>query len=1174
MAKRAIDIGFGPDQPRPEEVESLSTRAAILKGVRDGIAQVGLSQANQAIQGPMGVADALVGALIEPANDGVAYAQQLRDHISAYAHTSALNAIQGPLRTGIALGYSPQGTPLLRDPRARKRRSRKKGAAESETLAQPQDMTAVNPVMQAPDTAGVLTPGFPASEPGSLLVGGGGNARPATVTQAPTEPGAGGIPGTPGGTALPPGTIFPGLPPIEVPPGMQFPPLQPPVKPPVLIKPLPPPVKPPGGIAPILPQPVQPAPPQTECCEGPPVIVQPPACPRCGGVIVPILLPGPPAPDITLSCPACPSCGAAQPPIFFPGSPPNVGGSNISAGASSGTSTSAPAAPSPPPAETEGPINVTVNLPPPPAPAPPIVPPVAPVSCPTCSIDWLTLHYPDFVLAQRAAEHTDFDILSAAVKLGICCLSTPLAMPDCSMPFLARMVPEFVAAGQAEGLSDDEILQSAFDIGLCAAAPPQYHLGEEAVTQIAPGSAEALAAEFDPTTAGEAQPKAAIPVNTDATEFCWEVWAIPSPDDVGLPDLTGGASCLVGWERAVWGVMTALSEQIKKAANCEKGGFTEAVGEYAANMWNTNTWWGRILAQVMRAAAWYVREIASNAVQMENWVAALTGCGSGETGPVILAGLLVGVITKWGVDLPRPLFNALETASNMACPSKAPTGAEVNALRTEGLISVPDWECVHRREGNILSYQEMIAKAQQQTIDTDDIIDALSRKIITEDQALALFRRAGWRLKFPDGSDTAPDLGDENVNGYTIDERLEIRRKLAEFLPTPTEAVQWMIKDVADPQIQKTFLLDAEFKQKYQGRVKEVFDANRFRPEDAENTWRAHWRNMAPHQLYELHKRLRPGWTALMPDAEVTHLVEAICPRKPNIQGFDPLANRPMSNGFPVPTYCEELTDVAMQRQWLESLTTTGYHVSEGLGQDDYPAFWRQRLLAISYRVVTRVDARRAYETSQIDQARLESIFQDQGYSPGDSHILAGFYRIAAEQLHSRRPVCNQWIKDGYDPQLLKTALITQGMRPDMWDDVYANVKARRAISIQVECIRGIKNRYMKYLIRTDQADQQLKDLKLDGVRIVELLNEWDCIRAQTTKQETATEICGMFKAGIITGREALDAIKRSGYTFQQATKILSLCYLKPMPKGLKAMPKPGTPEFVAMQEALGTALG
>lgn len=1174
MAKRAIDIGFGPDQPTPQEVESLSTRAAILRGVRDGISQAALAQANQAIQGPMGLADELVGALIEPANDGVAYAQQIRDALSAEAAQHALNAIQGPLRTGIALGYSPQGTRLLSDPRARKRRSRKKGAPESETLAQPRDMTAVNPVVQAPDTAGVLASGFPTAEPGSLLVGGGGNARPSIVTQAPTEPGAGGIPGTPGGTALPPGTIFPGLPPIEVPPGMQFPPLQPPVKPPILIKPLPPPQQPPGGAAPILPQPVQPAPPETKCCEGPPVIVQPPKCPQCGGVIVPILLPGPPPPNITLSCPACPSCGTEQPPIVIGGgisSTGPVGGNVGAASGASGTTTTTPGG------GTAGTV-AGPTLPIGTAPAPPAQPPgTAPGqqgTCPTCSIDWLTLNYPDFVLAQRAAEHTDFDILSAAVKLQICCLNTPLQMPACSMPFLAREVPAFVAAGQAEGLSDDEILQSAFDVGLCAYAPPQLKLGEEAVTLIAPGSAEQLAAEFDPSAAGEAPRPSYIPVTTDATEFCWQVFALPGPDDVPVSFGTAGANCLIGWERAAWGILSALATQIEKAANCESGGISNALGEAGASLWNMNTWWGKILGQGLRALGWFNRELAVNAVQVENWISAVTGCGAGETGPAIMAGLVIGAIQKWVLELPAPLAQAMRTTQNMACPTQTPSGAEVNALRTEGLISVPDWECVHRREGNILSYQEMIAKAQQQTIDTDDIIDALSRKIINEDQALALFRRAGWRLKFPDGSDTAPDLGDENVNGYTIDERLEIRRKLAEFLPTPTEAVQWMIKDVADPLIQETFLLDAEFKQKYRGRVKEVFDANRFRREDAENTWRAHWRNMAPHQLYELHKRLRPGWTNLMPDAEVTHLVEAICPRKPNIQGVDPLAGRPESNGFPVPTYCEELTDATRQRQWLESLTTTGYHVSEGLGQDDYPAFWRQRLLAISYRVVTRVDARRAYETSQINQERLESIFQDQGYSPGDSHILAGFYKVAAEQLHSRRPVCNQWIKDGYDPQLLKTALITQGMRPDMWDDVYANVKARRAIAIQVECIRGIKNRYMKYLIRTDQAAQQLEDLKLDGVRVVELLNEWDCIRAQTTKQETATEICGMFKAGIITGREALDAIKRSGYTAQQATKILSLCYLKPMPKGLKSMPKPGTPEFTAMQEALGTTLG
>lgn len=70
-------------------------------------------------------------------------------------------------------------------------------------------------------------------------------------------------------------------------------------------------------------------------------------------------------------------------------------------------------------------------------------------------------------------------------------------------------------------------------------------------------------------------------------------------------------------------------------------------------------------------------------------------------------------------------------------------------------------------------------------------------------------------------------------------------------------------------------------------------------------------------------------------------------------------------------------------------------------------------------------------------------------------------------------------------------------------------------------------------------------------------------------KVETASQICTDFKAGLITGREALMALRGLGYSAQAAMRILSICYLRKLPKTLQTMPRPGTKEFQAMQDAL-----
>jgi len=412
-------------------------------------------------------------------------------------------------------------------------------------------------------------------------------------------------------------------------------------------------------------------------------------------------------------------------------------------------------------------------------------------------------------------------------------------------------------------------------------------------------------------------------------------------------------------------------------------------------------------------------------------------------------------------------------------------------------------------------------------------------------------------------------------------------------VPSPQDAIEWMLKDVQDTQIQETFLLGSEFSQKYSGHVKEVFKWNGIEDKDALNIWKAHWRNMAPHVLYEMHKRLRPGWSRSLSDAEVTELVTAVAPRKGPQVTPQILQARPCSNGFPVPTYLDELLQGAkagdctytypisyvlagnqtasVARQWLESLVTTGYHVSEALGQADYPPFWRQRLLAISYNVLTRVDIRRAFETGQLTAEQTIEKFQDRGYSPGDAHVLFGFYRQAAIQLHSRRPIAGQWVKSGYDTSLLRQGLVDQGMRPDMWTDVYAILENKRAILVQQQCMSHQQKRYNRGLIDDNGATAALVALGLPAEQIGAILSQWRCIKAAIPKHETAAEICKEFKAGLIGGNAAARLLRGLGYTAIQARRILSLCYLSPTPKGLRHVPKPGTKEAAAMDRELGS---
>lgn len=70
-------------------------------------------------------------------------------------------------------------------------------------------------------------------------------------------------------------------------------------------------------------------------------------------------------------------------------------------------------------------------------------------------------------------------------------------------------------------------------------------------------------------------------------------------------------------------------------------------------------------------------------------------------------------------------------------------------------------------------------------------------------------------------------------------------------------------------------------------------------------------------------------------------------------------------------------------------------------------------------------------------------------------------------------------------------------------------------------------------------------------------------------KQESASQICNDFKVGLITGRQALQLLMQLGYNSATAQRILSICYLRKLPKTLQTMPAPGTKDYQKMQDAL-----
>lgn len=948
----------------------------------------------------------------------------------------------------------------------------------------------------------------------------------------------------------------------------------------------------------------------------PPIVITPPPCPDCrcpqpvcnmfpGGAPIPVVQP-----------PPCPQCNQPQPPVPAPaGPPPNVPPAGSPPAAAPSPPAAPPAAPvtvdCPDPVVTVNVpaplVNVTVPAPvvtvvtasgslpvsplappgavspqppggaspppagsppasPPPAGSPPASPPAAsppagstapspppsPPPCPTCSLPWLSLNYPQFVLAERSAHHTDFDILVDAINLGLCCLTPAPEMPACSMPLLMRMVPDFVRAAKEQGMTDIETLRAAANVGLCRWVDEDPLLGTRKVEYLATGSAVDIDPLFDPPKSGEAG-ATLPPLQTGARGHC------PAARFV-LPDFSQEISQLipdelkvfVGWDRVIFGLGYGVAGAIRSACECPEGSPIDRLFQAAQHMrqeWGVT---GKVVGAVLDFFGQVIRSGTCDLGVIDRYITTLTGVSAGEAAPVALLSILAGVWERWAGTLPHWAATAAEHVTDYLVPTELPSAAEASELYATNYISKGTWETITRMDGFRIDYAGAGVEARRRRPDDGQLL-LLRRK------ALSYTARLDEGKATPDGwsKEEIKDRWERTVsnfahNGWTNDAAFADWLKASEWVASPADAVEWMLKDVEDPDIQSTFLLDAEFSKKYKGHVKEVFDWNGIGLEDARNVWRAHWRNLDPTHLYELHKRLRPGWTRLMSDADVVHLCDSIVPAAPAGITAAQLAERPVSGGFAVPTYRFELPTPIQCRTFLESLATTAWHVSEALGQADYPAFWRARLLAVSYHPLTRVDARRAYETGAITLERLISAFEDLGYAPADAATLAGFYRQQTVLLHSRKPPAQKWVKSNYNRELLYQALVAGGMREDLWPDVFAALQIQRHVLVSTECIANVRRRYLAGVLTETDARAALMGVGVPNDQIDSTIVEWNCVRKVIPRKETAAQICSEFKAGLIELKQAKEMIAALGYSPGQVRRILGTCILRKTPKTLR----------------------
>ena len=310
------------------------------------------------------------------------------------------------------------------------------------------------------------------------------------------------------------------------------------------------------------------------------------------------------------------------------------------------------------------------------------------------------------------------------------------------------------------------------------------------------------------------------------------------------------------------------------------------------------------------------------------------------------------------------------------------------------------------------------------------------------------------------------------------DKEINILRELSYAYPSPTDFIRFAVRDVFTKDKETQEALSAEFPED----IVPYAEKAGMRKEILELYWKAHWELPSPTQVYEMLHRLNPDVLRVRGDA-----------------------------------YKEMDLDI-------NKIETTKETVETYLKQADYDKRWRERLLAISYNPLTRVDLRRIYELGLIDDNELLARLMEVGYTKKDAELMVEFYKTFRQEevrLWTKTEIRNLLyyglVNESEAVVLLKRIGYTEEDAKtlvELW-------KAKLAEKDMRETQKYVRDAYALGEITRAEAEKRLRDVGLSEETINIVLDKEDARRLSSVKLPSASTVVKWLKNGIITESEA-----------------------------------------------------
>jgi len=218
------------------------------------------------------------------------------------------------------------------------------------------------------------------------------------------------------------------------------------------------------------------------------------------------------------------------------------------------------------------------------------------------------------------------------------------------------------------------------------------------------------------------------------------------------------------------------------------------------------------------------------------------------------------------------------------------------------------------------------------------------------------------------------------------------------------------------------------------------------------------------------------------------------------------------------------------------------------MAQDIMP-FWRDKLRAISYNPLTRVDVRRVFRMGIIGVEDVKRTYLDLGYDNQKATWLTNF--TVAESLEKERDLTKAEVLNAYGKKIIaydtcKNMLTNLGYSESEVQILITNKEYSEYQKTKTLNTQRIKKMFLAGVYDRTEAISELGKMDLSGTEQAALVNEWDAEKLSKLRNLTKKEYDGLFQAKIINESTYRSELANLGYITKHINWSLQLLKTAP----------------------------